>query len=69
MAATTKKTADTRVGAVIEIHGTAWAKCHEPAISSKCSEADARTLSCQLDDGHESIFYPSSDTSIRQAKT
>jgi hypothetical protein len=70
MAATTKKTAGTQVGAVIEIHGHSLGeKPRTGEILEVLGEPTHEHYRVRWDDGHESIFYPSSDTSIRQART
>jgi hypothetical protein len=70
MAATTRKSACTEVGAVIEIHGHSLSeKPRTGEILEVLGELAHEHYRVRWDDGHESIFYPSSDATIRQAKT
>jgi hypothetical protein len=70
MAASTKKTAGTRVGAVIEIHEHRLGeKPRTGEILEVLGESAHEHYRVRWDDGHESIFYPSGDATIRQAKT
>ena len=70
MAATTKKTAGTGVGAVIEIHGHRLGeKPRTGEILEVLGELAQEHYRVRWDDGHESIFYPSGDATIRRAKT
>lgn len=68
MAAMTKKTAGTRVGAVIEIHGHRLGEKRTGEILEVLGESAHEHYRVRWDDGHESIFYPSGDATIRQAK-
>jgi Domain of unknown function (DUF1918) len=70
MAATTKNTAGTRVGAVIEIHEHRLGeKPRTGEILEVLGGPEHEHYRVRWDDGHESIFYPSGDATIRQAKT
>ena len=69
MAATTRKTPGTRAGAVIEVHEHhVGEKPRTGEIVEVLGEPAHEHYRVRWDDGHESIFYPSSDTTIRQAK-
>ena len=69
MAATTRKTASTGVGAVIEIHEHRLGeKPRTGEILEVLGESAHEHYRVRWDDGHESIFYPSGDATIRQAK-
>ena len=70
MAATKKKSARTKVGAVIEIHAHSLSEQPRTAeILEVLGESAHEHYRVRWDDGHESIFYPSSDATIRQAKS
>ncbi len=70
MAATTKKTAGTGVGAVIEIQEHRQGeKPRTGEILEVLGESAHEHYRVRWDDGHESILYPSGDATIRQAKT
>lgn len=70
MAATTKKAPRTRAGAVIEVHEHRLGeKPRTGEIVEVLGEPAHEHYRVRWEDGHESIFYPSSDTTIRQAKT
>ena len=70
MAATTRKTAGAGVGAVIEIHERRLGeKPCTGEILEVLGEPAREHYRVRWDDGHESIFYPSGDATIRQAKT
>jgi hypothetical protein len=69
MAATTTITARAGVGAVIEIHGHRLGeKPRTGEILEVLGEPAHEHYRVRWDDGHESIFYPSGDATIRQAK-
>ena len=68
--ATTTKTAGVGVGAVIEIHGHRLGeKPRTGEILEVLGESAHEHYRVRWDDGAESIFYPSGDATIRQAKT
>ena len=70
MAATTSKTSGARAGAVIEIHEhRVGEKPRTGEILEVIGEPGHEHYRVRWEDGHESIFYPSSDATIREAKT
>ena len=70
MAATTTKTAGPGVGAVIEIHGHRLGeKPRTGEILEVLGDPAHEHYRVRWDDGHESIFSPSGDATIRQART
>ena len=70
MSATTTNTASAEVGAVIEIHGHHLGeKPRTGEILEVLGESAHEHYRVRWDDGHESIFYPSGDATIRQART
>jgi hypothetical protein len=69
MAATTRKTAGNGVGTVIEIHRHSLGeKPRTGEILEVLGESGHEHYRVRWDDGHETIFYPSGDATIRQAK-
>jgi hypothetical protein len=70
MAATKRKTPNTSVGAVIEVHEHRLGeKPRTGEILEVLGESGHEHYRVRWDDGHESIFYPGGDATIRQAKT
>ena len=69
MGARTKQTSRTRVGAVIEVHEHRLGEARRTGeILEVLGESAHEHYRVRWDDGRESIFYPSSDATIRQAK-
>ncbi len=69
MAATTSKASGASAGAVIEIHEHRLGeKPRTGEILEVIGEPAHEHYRVRWDDGHESIFYPSSDATIRKAK-
>ena len=67
--ATTTKTAGAGVGAVIEIHGHRLGeKPRTGEILEVLGEAGHEHYRVRWDDDHESVFYPSSDSTIQKAE-
>jgi hypothetical protein len=69
MAATTPKTPGTKAGDVIEVHEHRLGeKPRTGEILEVLGEPAHEHYRVRWDDGHESIFYPSSDATVRRAK-
>lgn len=69
MGARTSKAPGTGVGAVIEVHEHRLGETRRTGeILEVLGESGHEHYRVRWDDGHESIFYPSSDATIRQAK-
>jgi hypothetical protein len=70
MATTTTNTAGAVVHAVVEIHGHRLGeKPRIGEILEVFGDSAHEHYRVRWDDGHESIFYPSGDATIRRAKT